>query len=445
MPSASDRIAALRSLISLLTDASEAVIKEWKATDARGVDGLANASLPSPELFDARRILIGACNMCIDIVDDPLNRIMDINFAYTAGRALYLAVQTNIPDILENKPATEGIAVSELSRRIGAREAELGRMLRLLSTRGIFVEVRHDHFTNSHIGRVLVNNKPAQSMVLLAGMEPSFQIMQHLPAAVLDTTSARTPFQRAMGVDIGYFDYFAQDAKEEDGSLPKNPVLDIFSMAMLGYNQISSAALIADFPWASQGNATVVDVGGGMGSMTMKLAKSFPHLQLVVQDLPATIEQAKAMWQVEYAEAIDTGRVRLMEHNFFAEQPVKGADIYLLRFILHDWPDDKCIAILSRLREAMSPGSRVLVADMLIHPTSGSASLKNAPKPLPANYGLPHLNKNYMDIVMFALYGGKERTPEQFAHNAEQAGLKIEKIWECRGPLSIIEMSSSRI
>ena len=91
----------------------------------------------------------------------------------------------------------------------------------------------------------------------------------------------------------------------------------------------------------------------------------------------------------------------------------------------------------------MNPESRILVAEMIIHPTSGSASLKDAPKPLPANYGFPHLNNNFMDVVMFATLDGQERTPEQFSRIAELAGLRTERIWECRGPVGIVEIRST--
>ncbi|KAH9924169.1 S-adenosyl-L-methionine-dependent methyltransferase [Fomitopsis serialis] len=428
--SSSDRVATLRSLIRILTAASEIVIKEWEAEDMREINGLAKTNLPSHELFDAQRAFIGSCNMCIDIVDEPLNRLLDISYSVSASRALFLAVLTNIPDILDGGDNLEGVAISQLSRATGVREDELARILRLLSTKAIFTEVRQDHFANSHIGRILVKNKPLQSIVLLlyvAVFSQALQLelsMHHLPATLLDSSSTRSAFQRAAGTELSYFDYFGEEREQADAfAVSKYPYLDIFSSAMVGFNQGCSPPLIADFPWASLSPATVVDVGGGVGSMSLDLAKAFPSLRFVVQDLPVVIEQARAVWETEYAEAVSTGRVQLMAHDFLMEQPVKAADVYMLRYVLHDWPDDKCVAIFSRLREAMGPKSRILVAEMVIHPTSGSTWLKNAPRPLPANHGQPH-----------------ERTPEQFAGIAKRAGLEVKKIWECRGPISIVEM-----
>ena len=106
----------------------------------------------------------------------------------------------------------------------------------------------------------------------------------------------------------------------------------------------------------------------------------------------------------------------------------------------HDWPDDECVKILSRVRDAMSVDSRVLVADIIVHPPLGSTHLASAPAPLPANYGKANAFKGMRDIWMLALGNGAERTPEQLAAIANRAGLRIEKIWECRGPASITEL-----
>ena len=106
----------------------------------------------------------------------------------------------------------------------------------------------------------------------------------------------------------------------------------------------------------------------------------------------------------------------------------------------HDWADDECVAILRRLRDAMGPNSRVLVADQLIHPPLGSAHLKPAPAPLPANYGQASTVKGQQEMVMLALFNGRERTPEELEGLARRAGLRIEKIWECRAPVDIVEL-----
>lgn len=129
-----DRVATLRSLIRLLNEASETVIREWEAEDAQVAiqDTLTKAKVPSRELFDAQRTLVGACNMCIDIVDDPFNRIYDINLSVATSRALYIVIEAGIPDILDDVNAREGVSVSEISHRTTVNEADMGSYLRSL-------------------------------------------------------------------------------------------------------------------------------------------------------------------------------------------------------------------------------------------------------------------------------------------------------------------------
>lgn len=147
---------------------------------------------------------------------------------------------------------------------------------------------------------------------------------------------------------------FTEDSSEEVNEKTAE-IRELFPLAMVGQGQTYSPALVAgvsdllwegsicmhsslnhdaDFPWSMLGNATVVDVGGGVGSMCLDLAKAFPDLHFVVQDLPATIEKAYPIWNAEAADAVAAGRVQLQPYDFFEEQPVKGAGAYFLRCVL---------------------------------------------------------------------------------------------------------------
>jgi len=174
--------------------------------------------------------------------------------------------------------------------------------------------------------------------------------------------------------------------------------------------------------------------------MSLHLAKRYPDLQFVVQDRESTIKQAEAFWKKELPSALKAQRVKFMTHDFFTKQPIEGAEIYLMRYILHDWPDDECVVILSRLRDAMKRDSLLLIADHVIHTTDGSPKLKAAPPPLLPNYGRAQLFPGMRVLSMLALFNGIERTPEELTALAERAGLKVTKVWECRGLTCISEL-----
>lgn len=132
---------------------------------------------------------------------------------------------------------------------------------------------------------------------------------------------------------------------------------------------ITPAFLVDNYPWSSLGASTVVDLGGSNGSVSIAIAQAHPALKFVVQDRADVIEAAK---QSKLPEDV-AGRVDLMAHDFFTEQPIE-ADVYLFRYIFHNWPDAYAVKILRQLLPVLKPGATVLVNDHLL-PEPNTASL----------------------------------------------------------------------
>lgn len=258
------------------------------------------------------------------------------------------------------------------------------------------------------------------------------------------TSNRETAWQEAIGSDQTVWEYLEQKVEQPDGTLVPRPSLAVWAHGMVAGGRADASCLDADYPWESLGNSTVVDVGGGAGGTSLDLSRKFPNLSFVVEDRPSTIQQAEYVWAHEYPQAIQTGRVKLVPHNFFSKQPIRGAEVYFMRYILHDWPDDECVTILSHLCDAMSPTSKLLIVDKVLNTSVGSDQLKPAPFPLPANYGVAQAFGNLHDLAMMACHNGMERTPEMLEAVAQRAGLKITKILESRSTMSIIEMVRER-
>jgi hypothetical protein len=159
----------------------------------------------------------------------------------------------------------------------------------------------------------------------------------------------------------------------------------------------------------------------------------------VIQDREGTVAEGKKFWAEKSALDLKSGRVQLMTHDFFQENPVKGADVYLLRYIMHDWSDEYCIQILSQIGKAMGPHSRVLIADQVMNTTLGGSELPSAPAPLLANYGTYVRFSHQIDIALLSTINGIERTPLQFKRIVEAAGLRIDKIIGARTQVSVVE------
>jgi demethylsterigmatocystin 6-O-methyltransferase len=153
-------------------------------------------------------------------------------------------------------------------------------------------------------------------------------------------------------------------------------------------------------------SATFVDVGGGKGHQTLMLKRKFPQLfgRFVVQDLVS---------MVGIPEQLAAAGIEFQPHDFFTPQPIRGAAIYYLRFVVHDWTTERAGAILSNIRDAMTAGySRLLVNEWAM-PDTGVSRLVAA-----------------ADLTMMVVGGGMERTIDQYRQLMESAGLKITGVFE---------------
>ena len=124
---------------------------------------------------------------------------------------------------------------------------------------------------------------------------------------------------------------------------------------------LGSSHLVQAFSWDSI--RVFGDIGGSLGATAITLAGHFPSLRCVIQDETAVINYASSAVPVKLAE-----RVALMAHDFFSEQPTKGADVYRFRWIFHNWSDKYCIKILQCLIPALKSGARVIMSEFMVPP-----------------------------------------------------------------------------
>ena len=173
---------------------------------------------------------------------------------------------------------------------------------------------------------------------------------------------------------------------------------------------------------------TLHQVGGSSGSTAIMLATAHPQLNVVVEDLAGPIASA----QVRIAELPKDiqSRIQAFEHDFFQPQPQKGADVYLMRTILHDWSDADAVKIVKGLVDAMAPSSRLLIMDMVLpKPGSGSQTHEAALR--------------QKDLMMIGTFNAKEREVEEWIELLQMADarLRIRAIKRPAGSeLSVIEV-----
>lgn len=183
--------------------------------------------------------------------------------------------------------------------------------------------------------------------------------------------------------------------------------------------------VVAMFPFESilqQGNSPdrplMVDVGGGRGLALLEMRKGCPSLrgELILQDRPYVLDDITSE---------DLPGVIRMAHDFFEEQPVKNAQMYYIRRVMHDWQDKDAVRILQGIIPAMANDSRIIISDMAI------------PEPVTSR----DAGAVWLDLMMMSI-GGKERTVRDWENLAGLAGLKLVHVWQELdkfGPLCVVE------
>ncbi|KAI1823254.1 S-adenosyl-L-methionine-dependent methyltransferase [Xylaria intraflava] len=465
-------IEKLRKIVSLVTQASEAVIAEWENGTATE-ETSEGVQLPSHAVFNAQRTLSAAAGSVEELVSDPSTRLVTFSTQFFESRALHIVAEHRIPDILD-RHGHGGAHVSVVAKEVGIEEKKLSRVLRCLTSQHILRETAPDTFANNRISQALVNNEDLRAYIMLFAMD-AYTASDYFPAALTDPKFGasykveETAFNLALGTDLPRWSWLETlvPASEVDrlsrrgdprtdrpdthvkvanghaGAktevLVQRPELEISARSMTGCGKVFGSAHIVDFPWATLGKATFVDVGGGIGGVPMLLLPKYPDLNFVVQDSAANVELGERIWAEKYPDALDSGRLKLMEHDFFRENPIRDAEIYWLRYITHDWSDEACITILTQIQKAMGPKSRLLIADQVMNTTLGCNELRPAPEPLLPNYGNYVRYSHQSDLAMMTILNGIERTPEQLKRILGESGLRIHKIWECRTQVPIVE------
>jgi SAM-dependent methyltransferase len=199
-------------------------------------------------------------------------------------------------------------------------------------------------------------------------------------------------FSMAHRTQLDMFSYFSQNPES----------LRRFANAMRFFTTrpgLEPYHVVENFAWDTlPDGGVVVDVGGSHGLIPIAIARKFPNLKFIVQDLDEpVIRNADAKKPADVAD-----RVSFMVHDFFKEQPIKSADVYFFRAILHNWGDKHVVKILQNLIPALKPGARIVINDQVI-PEPGTM-----PKMLEARI-------RSSDLTMVEIHNGQDREMHEWA------------------------------
>jgi hypothetical protein len=304
------------------------------------------------------------------------------------SRAVAVAVELDLADLL----ASGSCHLDVLAQKTRTHSPSLFRLLRALASIGVFAQVSPLVFANSPMSELLRKDVPRS---LWAAFRVQSQVA--LEAWVELASSIRTgepAFKQVHGQGIWEFLQDHPDAAA------------VFDESMRSLTGSSTPTVTAALDWGRF--PVIADIGGGIGTQLVDILKSHQRCRGILFDRPDVVKNA-----------VSHDRMESVRGDFFRSVP-KGADAYLLRMIIHDWPEPEAARILSTVRDAMTPDSRLLLVEMVLPETAAF------------NWGL------WADLGMLILAGGRERTAAEYRLLLSQARLELEDVVPTASPFSVV-------
>ncbi|MBO9690851.1 methyltransferase [Chryseobacterium sp.] len=296
------------------------------------------------------------------------------------------AAELNVADLLASGPKT----ISRLAEETQSQIMPLYRVMRALSSVGIFEESENKTFVLNDFGAALQTDVPgtAKNFVLTI-MNEHFPTYGDLTYAV---QTGKIPFEHIHGKDLwGFYKEFPEIGEN-------------FGKGMTGMSGMELTGIIENYDFKAY--QKIIDIGGGNGTMMYAILNSSPESSGIIFDEANVIEKTLQLIPENLKN-----RCTVATGSFFNEVP-KGGDLYTMKWIIHDWSDEECVQILQNCYHAMPKGAKLLILDAVIPDDS---------------LNQPHIAK-LLDIVMLACLTGKERSLSEFKTIIERAGLRFNRL-----------------
>jgi SAM-dependent methyltransferase len=330
----------------------------------------------------------------------PAAAMMELILNAWVAQAITTAADLGVADALAAGP----LSAAQLADRVGADAEALQRLMRALIGIGIFRRGGDGRYALNPLAATLRTDAPV-SMAAMARWVGSPQHREHW-SHLTDAIRTGHPVVPALrGKPV--FEYLTDEAE----------LGGIFNAAMTNVSEFATVPLTAAYDFSAFG--TIVDVGGGHGRLLAAILRTAPGSRGVLFDLPEVLAAAPELLR-QYG--VDD-RVRIAEGSFFESAP-EGGDAYVLKNVIHDWPDEDAVRILKNVRAAARTGARLLLCEFVIPDHDRD------------------FHGKWVDIEMLVVAGARERTANEYRRLCDQAGFRVNRIVDTVSPLSIVEASA---
>jgi O-methyltransferase/methyltransferase family protein len=337
---------------------------------------------------------------------DPKLRgfLLQLVFGYMASQVVHVAVRLGVADLLGEGPKTS----DALAEETGTDTSSLHRLLRGLACVGVVEEIEPGRFALTDFGGLLRADHPdsVRNLTLLFCGEGVWENWGHL----LDSVKTGRPVFELL------------DRPQPFEVMGDDPEFSaVFNEAMSEGTRQAAPAVVGAYDFSRF--KTIADVGGGDGTLLGAILAATPGLQGILFDLATGSRHAPE----RLAAAGLADRCAIVEGDFFESVP-EGADAYIMKSVIHDWDDERCVTILKSCRRAMAAEGTLLVLEPVLPP-----KVDGSPETLGAVL--------VGDLNMLVSTGGRERTEAQFASLFEAAGFRLNTVIPVGAPayLSVIE------
>jgi len=328
----------------------------------------------------------------------PADQVFQLCLGFIPAICLNVVAKLSVAEQLALGPKS----VADLARVANVNEDALCRVMRAVSIFGIFKEVEDRRFEQTPASDVLRAEHPQslRPFVLFFPDPLHFRFYSNLMHSV---KTGETTGKVTLGMEL--FEYL-KGAPEDSAT---------FNAAMVNITQIFLPAVLDAYDFS--GTQTLVDVGGGHGSVLASILQKYPAMKGILADIDHVVAGASPyLMSMGVAD-----RCRTVPIDFFKSVP-SGGDTYIMKNIIHDWDDARSITILKNIRTALgsTKQGKVLLLEVLLGPGGN-----------PLGY--------LADIEMMVLPGGRERSEQEYRDLFERAGFRLARIVPTQSPHSIIE------
>jgi hypothetical protein len=330
----------------------------------------------------------------------PAIALFRLATGYYVSCAIHAVAQLGVADLLkEGSQSYETLASAS-----GTHAMSLRRVLRLLASVGVLAEDQDGRFSLTEVGACLREDAPGsmRAAALLFG-GPAHRNWLDLPYSL---KTGEPAYRRA-----GATDSFARMAENPEDAA-------IFDKAMANFTRQIAPLVAAAYDFSGFG--TIVDVGGGHGVLLEGILAANPQLRGIVFDLGHVVERARS----RIATTAVGDRCTVQAGDFFHQVPA-GGDAYLLKHVIHDWDDERALAILVTCRKAMRADAKLLIVEGVYPPRIDQSDQSHGAA---SN-----------DVNMLVSTGGRQRTAEEFRALYAAAGFTLERIVPTPARVSVVE------